>query len=93
MSTGALLIGIGITALTNPIGLLPSLGVMIGSFILLESLFQRQLHLLLLNITIGLAIVTSAVILVAFFWEILAITVSGVALMIIASNLRELRDH
>ncbi|NDJ86546.1 MAG: hypothetical protein GYB66_11715 [Chloroflexi bacterium] len=93
MSTGALLIGIGVTALTNPIGLLPSLGVMIGSFILLESLFQRQLHLLLLNITIGLAIVTSAVILVAFFWEILAITVSGVALMIIASNLRELRDH
>ena len=90
-SVGLLLVGFVALYLT-PEGRLTGLGLLIGLFALIEAIFQRRLETLIIRVTLGLSIFASALLVYEYFWEIIIVAVVAVALIIIADNLRELRE-
>lgn len=88
---GLLLVGFVALYLT-PEGRLTGLGLLIGLFALIEAIFQRRLETLIIRVTLGLSIFASALLVYEYFWEIIIVAVVAVALIIIADNLRELRE-
>jgi hypothetical protein len=62
-----------------------------GVYVVLESAFRRQIISLLLRITLMLAVVGAAILVVEFIVELLILAIVGVALLTIADNVRELR--
>lgn len=93
ISIGVVLIGAAIVVITDPDRWIPSLAFLGVALVVIEALFHKRLHLLLLNITLLLAIITAAILVYEFFWQLLAVAMVGMALMIINSNFRELRGH
>ena len=90
-SVGLLLVGFVALYLT-PQGRLIGLGLLIGLFALIEAIFQRRLELLIVRVTVGLSIFASLLLIYDYFWEIVIGVVFVVAIIIIADNIRELRE-
>ena len=64
---------------------------LIGLFVLIEALFQREIEPLVVRVTLALSIAATMVLLYTFFWEIAITGVMAVGVLIIADNVRELR--
>lgn len=90
-SVGLLLVGFVALYLTEGYRLV-GLGLLIGLFALIEAVFQRRLESLIVRVTLGLSLFASLVLIYDYFWEIVIAAVFAVALIIIADNLRELRE-
>lgn len=72
--------------------LLYALATLIGSFMVLEAAFRRQITQLINAAAIGLAVISFLVIVYEFFWQIVIFGVIMAGLFIIWENLRELRS-
>ncbi|MCB9437540.1 MAG: hypothetical protein H6673_11210 [Anaerolineales bacterium] len=93
LSIGLVLIGAALVVIADPERWIPSLAFLGGTLVVIEALFRKRLHLLLLNVTLVLAIITAGVLVYEFFWQLLALGMIGIALMIISSNFRELQGR
>jgi hypothetical protein len=93
LSTSALLL-IGVfllwTRLAQPV---LAVALVIVSVVVVESILNRRIDRLLLNVTIALATVTVLVLIYEFFWQISLGLVAALALLLLRDNLRELRGH
>jgi hypothetical protein len=67
------------------------LALVTGMFFLVEAFLYRKLERLLLNATILLAVLATAVLIWEFFWYILIAGAVALATLIITDNMRELR--
>ncbi|MBA2452869.1 MAG: hypothetical protein H0V47_06835 [Chloroflexia bacterium] len=67
------------------------LALVTGMFFLVEAFLYRKLERLLLNATILLAVLATAVLIWEFFWYILVAGAVALATLIITDNMRELR--
>lgn len=92
-SAGLLLVGFGFLILIDRGNWVMGTVFMLGAFAMIEAALRNRLHLLLLNITLLLAIVTTGVLVYEFFWEVLFIFILLVSRMIIVGNFRELRGQ
>ncbi|HEX7975184.1 MAG TPA: hypothetical protein VF498_12305 [Anaerolineales bacterium] len=68
------------------------LGAMIGLLIFVEAGFQRRLSQLITSLVIGLAMISAAILVYQFFWDILVATVIATGLYIMWENIREIRN-
>jgi hypothetical protein len=93
LSTGVLLL-IGafllVARLVNPA---LSVALVIVTVVLVESILNRRLDRLLLNVTIALAGVSALVLIYEFFWQISLAVVAAMAVLILVDNVRELRGR
>jgi len=89
-SVGLLLVGFVLLYLTADRWVLGLVGL-VGLFILLEALFQREIEALVVRATLALSIVATLILVYQFFWGIVIAGVMAVGLLIIADNVRELR--
>ncbi len=89
-SVGLLLVGFVLLYLTTAHWVLGLAGL-IGLFVLIEALFQREIEPLVVRVTLALSIAATMVLLYTFFWEIAITGVMAVGVLIIADNVRELR--
>ena len=67
------------------------LAAMIGLLIFIEAGFRRRLSQLVSSLVIGLAIVSTFILIVEFFWQIVVIGVLAAGLYIMWENIREIR--
>lgn len=89
-SVGLLLVGFVLLYLTADRWALGLVGL-VGVFILLEALFQREVEALVVRATLVLSIVAALLLVYHFFWGIIITGVMAIGLLIIADNVRELR--
>jgi hypothetical protein len=89
-STGLLLIGFVALYLTSR-DWLKGLGVLVSVFMVFESVFRRRFQTLIVQATLVLTVLATLILIYAFFWEIVILSVVGIGLLVIVDNLRELR--
>ena len=65
--------------------------MLMGVFMVFESVFRRRFQNLIVQATLALTILAALILIYAFFWEIVILSVVGVGLLVIVDNLRELR--
>lgn len=91
LSTGiVLLLFIGLM-LSGVTGWVAVVALVTGMFLLVEAILYRKLERLLLNVTVILAVLSTAVLLYEFFWYVFVGAVVALAILIITDNVRELR--
>lgn len=91
LSIGILLLALAAVRVFALGGLLASLGLALGTFVVIDATLHRRLERLLLNVTIVLAVITSAILIWEFRRWVVLLTVVLIALLVMADNLRELR--
>jgi hypothetical protein len=90
-SIGLLLIGFVALYLTSPHNWLKGLGVLMGVFMVFESVFRRRFQNLIVQATLVLTVLVTLILIYTFFWEIVILSVVGIGLLVIVDNLHELR--
>jgi hypothetical protein len=90
-SIGLLLVGIVALAIAAPEHILAGAVVLVGTLVVVESVFKRRLARLVSTVAIGLAIVSIGVLIYELFWQILVFGVLAAGLFMLWDNLRELR--
>jgi hypothetical protein len=90
-SIGLLLIGFVALYLTSPHNWLKGLGVLVGVFMVFESVFRRRFQNLIVQVTLALTVLAALILIYAFFWEVVILSVVGIGLLVIVDNLRELQ--
>jgi hypothetical protein len=63
---------------------------MLGAFVLIEAIFQRQLVRLISAITVGLAVMSALILIREFFWQVAVLGVLLAGLYLLWENIREL---
>lgn len=91
LSVGILLVGVVFLWWLERPYFLIGLAALIGGLVFVEAGFRGQLARLLNSLSIGLAIVSSFVLLFNFFWQIVLAGVLFAGLFLLWQNLRELR--
>jgi hypothetical protein len=89
-SIGLLLIGFVALYLSSR-EWLKGLGVLVSVFMVFESVFRRRFQALIVRATLALTVLATLILIYAFFWEIVILSVVGISLLVIVDNLRELR--
>jgi hypothetical protein len=89
-SIGLLLIGFVALYLTSR-DWLKGLGVLVSVFMVFESIFSRRFQTLIVRATLALTVLATLILIYAFFWQIVVLSVVGIGLLVIVDNLRELR--
>jgi hypothetical protein len=92
ISSGLLLLGSVTLLFVHPPYWVAGLLILLALFAIIDAMLRRQLEDRLLLVTLGLAILTSAVLIYEFFWLLLFVGVVSLSLMIIRDNMRELRS-
>lgn len=92
VSIGLVMIGIVGLILFARHYLVFGLGIMIGLLVFVEAGFQRRLSQMVVSLVIGLAVVSAAILVYQFFWEILVALVIATGLYIMWENIREIRN-
>jgi hypothetical protein len=67
------------------------LGVLVSGFMVFESVFRHRFQTLIVQATLVLTVLATLILIYAFFWEIVILSVVGIGLLVIVDNLRELR--
>lgn len=91
ISVGILMMSIVLLIVFARRYLLFGLVAMIGLLIFIESGFRRQLTGLITSLTVGLAVVTSVILIFEFFWHFIIAAVLMAGSYIIIENIREIR--
>ncbi len=89
-SIGLLLIGFVALYLTSR-DWLKGLVVLISVFMVFELVFRRRFQTLIVQATLALTVLATLILIYAFFWEIVILSVVGMGLLVIVDNLRELQ--
>jgi len=92
ISIGSLMIGIVLLIMFARQYLLIGLAAMVGFILFVEAGFRRQLARLINSLSVGLAIISSLVLLFEFFWQVVVVSVLALGVFLIWENLRELRS-
>ncbi len=90
-SIGLLLLGFAALYLTSR-HWLKGLSLLVSVFMIFEAVFHRRVQALIVQATLVLTVLATLILIYAFFWEIVILSVVGIGLLIIVDNLRELRD-
>lgn len=88
-SIGLLLIGFVTLYLTSR-DWLKGLGVLVSVFMVFEAVFRRRFQILIVRTTLALTVFATLILIYAFFWELVILSVVGISLLVIVDNLREL---
>jgi hypothetical protein len=91
LSIGVLLLGGVLIMLVDVDNWITALALFVTAVIVVENILHRSLTHLLLNVTVTLALLCTAVLVYEFFWYIGLAAVAAIALVILRDNLRELR--
>jgi fatty acid desaturase len=69
------------------------LGVLtlLGTFLVVEAVFRRQLTALITRLTVVLAVVAALILLYTFFWQIVVVAAVAAGVYLLWENLSELR--
>jgi hypothetical protein len=65
--------------------------VLLGSYLVIESFFRRDVRILLLRVAMLLAIVSMAILVITYLREVLLVGLLGLGLLLILDNLGEIR--
>jgi hypothetical protein len=84
-----LLVEVGLLAAGVPVGLSLLLGV--GGYGLIEAAFRRRLTIIILRLALLLAVLSLAILAVTYSSQLIVVAIVGLALIILADNLREIR--
>jgi len=87
---GLLLLGFAALYLTSR-DWLKGLSLLVSVFMIFEAVFHRRIQALIVQATLVLTVLATLILIYAFFWEIVILSVVGIGLLIIVDNLRELR--
>jgi hypothetical protein len=90
-SIGLLLLGMVVLAVAAPQHLLDGALALIGTLIVVESVFQRRLARLVSTVAIALAVVSVGVLVYELYWQMVVIGVAVAGLFVLWENVRELR--
>ena len=91
VSIGLVMVGIVLMIVFARHYLVFGLAAMIGLLIFIEAGFRRRLSQLVSSLVIGLAIISTFILIVEFFWQIVVIGVLAAGLYIMWENIREIR--
>ena len=92
VSSGLLVLVFAMSLFYDPGGFWIYTGIAIGVFVIIEAMLRGRLIRLLLNITITMAIITSLILVVEFFWALVFLGLVAAAWILISQNLRELNQ-
>lgn len=92
VSSGLLVLVFALSLFYNPGGFWIYTGIAVGVFAFIEALLRGRLIRLLLNITISMAIITTLILIVEFFWALIFLGLVAAAWILISQNLRELNE-
>ena len=90
VSIGAMVIGLVAVILFAQQYLILGLVMLLSLFIFIEANFRKQLQHLIASVTLGLAVISTLIILYQFFWDIIVLAVLLAGGYIMWENLREL---
>jgi hypothetical protein len=90
ISIGLLLVGLVFLLVSARQYLVLGLAGMLGAFVLIEAIFQRQLVRLISAITVGLAVMSALILIREFFWQVAVLGVLLAGLYLLWENIREL---
>ncbi|MCC6174664.1 MAG: NPP1 family protein [Chloroflexi bacterium] len=90
-SVGLLLVGIVALIVAAPQHLVAGIVAMIGTLVVVEAAFRRQLAGLVSTVSIALAVVAVGVLVYEFAWQIVVLGVLAAGLFVLWENVRELR--
>lgn len=93
LSTGLLILGGVVLLLAGVNNAIVALGMLIATVVLVENILHGRLERLLLNVTIGLALATTLVLVYEFFWQVSLAAVAAIAALILVDNIGELRGR
>jgi hypothetical protein len=88
ISVGVLLLGVAALTLFST-DLAPGIAALLGTYGFFEALFHRDVQLWIVRLVVGLAVVTTLVLLLQFFQPIMLGIVALVGIFIIVDNVRE----
>ena len=93
LSVGLLLLtGAALVTFTDT-DTLASIGVLIAAAVFVDSILRGTLRTLLLNTTVVLAVITGAILIYEFAWQLALAGVAVIGVIILAQNLRKLRSR
>ena len=93
LSVGLLLLtGAALVTFTDT-DTLASIGVLIAAAVFVDSILRGTLRTLLLNTTVVLAVITGAILIYEFAWQLALAGVAVIGVIILAQNLRKLRGR
>ncbi|MBI3964500.1 MAG: hypothetical protein HY329_02610 [Chloroflexi bacterium] len=93
LSIGLLLICLVGIFVIQPESWVVGLLALISVFLLVEATLERRLQEFLLFVTMSLALLTAAILVYVFYWQLILVGAVALALLIIIENLRELRHE
>jgi hypothetical protein len=65
--------------------------IVIAGAVLVDSILQGTVVRLLLNTTVVLAVIATAVLIYEFFWQFSLVAIAAIGVLVLTENLRELR--
>ena len=91
LSVGLLIVALAVIVWFRILPPVTAIIVLLGSYIAIESFFDRNIGDLLLRITVVLAIISSIILIGQYLREILLAGLFGLGLLLVLDNLGELR--
>jgi hypothetical protein len=91
LSVGVLIVALAVVVWFRILPPVTAIVVLLGSYIAIESFFDRNVGELLLRVTVFLAIISSIILIGAYLREILLAGLFGLGLLLVFDNLGELR--
>jgi hypothetical protein len=89
VSVGVLLLVIAALVVSEWVTWLGALLIGVGGYIVIESALRRRMTTVLLRVVVVLAVVTAVILLFEFRLEVIMAAVAGLALIVVAENVRE----
>jgi hypothetical protein len=91
LSVGLLIAALALVTWLRILPPVTAIVALLGSYIVIESFFRKDMRILVLRISLALAIVSVAILVVTYLREVLLAGLLGLGLLLIADNLGELR--
>jgi hypothetical protein len=89
-STGLLLL-VAVTLIVAGVNEISAAVIVVVGAILVDSILQGTVIRFLLNLTITLAVISTAVLVYTLFWQIALVAIAVIGLLVLTENLRELK--
>lgn len=89
ISVGALLLVIAALVVTEVVTWFGALLIGLGGYILIEAALRRRLTTVLLRVVVVLAVITAAILVFDFRLEVIMAAIAGLAVIVVAENVRE----
>ncbi len=91
LSVGLLVVALAVILWFRILNPLVAVFAIVGGYLVIESFFRRDVRVLILRIALALAIVSMAIIVVAYLREVLLVVLLGLGVLLIVDNVGEVR--